>query len=258
MKVTSNEFYIQGEYLRHNSGWNIEDAVWKANTVYKLLERNNIAVDNVVDVGCGVGGILEELAKKDVRIKNFTGFDIAPDAIRIANERSTGRVHFINDDFTAENYAKADLLLLIDVIEHVDDFYGFLRKVKLKSEYFVFHIPLDLCCRSLLKPHILLQQRNASGHIHYFSKEMVLWFLSDLGFTLLDFIYTKPDLDVKPPKTFKSFTKKYLRKVSFFLNKELSIKLWGGYSMMVLLKQCTKENEGSLAGKLVPQQDITT
>jgi len=236
MKASSNEFYTQGEYLRHNSSWNIEDAAWKADVVYKLLKRNNIIIDNAVDVGCGAGGILEALAKKDLGIKEFTGFDIAPDAIRIANERSSGRVQFINGDFTAGIHARADLLLLIDVIEHVDDFYGFLRKVKLKSEYFVFHIPLDLCCRSLLKPHILLQQRNAVGHIHYFSKEMVLWFLTDLGFTLLDFIYTEPDLDVKPAKTLKSFTKKYLRKLSFSLNKELSIKLWGGYSIMVLLK----------------------
>lgn len=236
MKVSSNEFYIKGEYLRHNSSWHIGDAAWKANIVYKLLKRNNIAVDNVVDIGCGAGGVIEALAKKDPGIKCFTGFDIAPDAIRMANERSSGRVRFFNDDFVTGNYPGADLLLLIDVIEHVDDFYGFLRKLKPRSKYFVFHIPLDLCCISLLKPHILLQQRNAVGHIHYFSKEMVLWFLSDLGFTLLDYIYTQPDLDVKPTKTVKAFTKKYLRKLSFSLNKELSIKLWGGYSMMVLLK----------------------
>lgn len=236
MKLSSNDFYLEGEYLRHNSSWNVEDADWKAKAIYKLLMRNSLVINDAVDVGCGAGGVMEALAGMDRSIKSLSGYDIAPDAIRIATERASGRVRFVNDDFTKEVYAKTDLLLLIDVIEHVDDFYGFLRKVKSKSTYFVFHIPLDLCCVSLLKPHILLQQRNSVGHIHYFSKEMVLWSLSDLGFTLMDFVYTQPDLDTKPATSFKSFTKKYLRKISFGLHKELSIKLWGGYSMMILLK----------------------
>ncbi|MBN8790398.1 MAG: hypothetical protein J0I84_25240 [Terrimonas sp.] len=65
---------------------------------------------------------------------------------------------------------------------------------------------------------------------------MVLWFLADIGFTVIDFEYSKPDLDIKPAATFKLSVKKQLRKISFAINKELSIKLWGGYSMMILLK----------------------
>jgi SAM-dependent methyltransferase len=236
MKKSSNEFYTEGQYLKHNKTWGIEDASWKANVIYKLLKRNNISISDMVDVGCGAGGILEALANKNSNVKTFTGFDIALDAIEIANKKSTGKVKFIHGDYTQNSYPKADLLLMIDVIEHIDDFYGFLRKLKMQSEYFIFHIPLDLCCWSLLRPHILLQQRDAVGHIHYFSKEMVLWFLADIGFTVIDFEYTKPNLDVKPATTFKTFIKKQLRKIAFALNKELSIKIWGGYSMMILLK----------------------
>ncbi|PVD51247.1 methylase [Terrimonas sp.] len=236
MKISSNEFYTGGSYLEHNQNWNLEDASWKAAIIHKLLKRNNILPADIVDVGCGAGGVLEELAKKDLGTKTFTGFDIAPDAIAIACKKGTGNVQFINDDYTKDGYPQTNLLLAIDVIEHIDDFYGFLRKLKARSEYFIFHIPLDLCCWSLLRPHILLQQRNAVGHIHYFSKEMVLWFLADIGFTVIDFEYSKPDLDIKPAATFKLFVKKQLRKISFAINKELSIKLWGGYSMMILLK----------------------
>lgn len=238
MKASSNDFYTRGEYLKHNQAWNIEDSVWKANYVHKLLVKHGIVTNDVVDVGCGAGGIIEELAKK-IDTATFTGFDIASDAIDMAKARSTGRVRFLNEDFAKINYPQTDLLLSIDVIEHVDDFYGFLRGLRHRSRYFVFHIPLDLCCRSLLKPHILFQQRKSVGHIHYFSKEMVLWFLNDLGYTVIDFVYTKPDIDVHPAKSVKSFLKKYLRKTSFLLNREWSIKLWGGYSMMILLKSDT-------------------
>lgn len=236
MKTSSNEFYTGGDYLKNNQSWNIEDTIWKANYIYRLLKKNGIQADNIVDVGCGSGGVLEELAKKDLNILTLTGFDISADAIKISNQQKTGKVCFINSDFTETIHPYSDLLLAIDVIEHVDDFYGFLRKLKERSRYFVFHIPLDLCCRSLVKPHILLQQRKIAGHIHYFTKEMVLWFLSDMGYTIIDFVYTKPEIDVKTASSFKQFTKKQLRKLSFYLNKELSIKLWGGYSMMILLK----------------------
>lgn len=236
MKTSSDEFYINGEYLKHNQTWGLEDVKWKANAIYKLLKKNNTPVSNIVDVGCGSGGILEELAQKDLNIQTLTGYDISPDAFDIATKRQTGKVSFVNADYTQTDFPPVDLLLAIDVIEHVDDFYGFLRKLKERSNHFVFHIPLDLCCRSIIKPHILLQQREAVGHIHYFTKEMALWFLKDTGYTIIDFVYTMPEIDVDPPRSFKQFVKKQLRRFSFFINKELSIKLWGGYSMMILLK----------------------
>jgi hypothetical protein len=100
----------------------------------------------------------------------------------------------------------------------------------------MFHIPLDLSCRTILKPHILLQQRESVGHIHYFSKELVQWMLKDTGYEIIDWMYTKPMLDLKPPGTFKRRIKKILRNASFSINKDLSAKLWGSYSMMILAK----------------------
>lgn len=236
MKVSSDEFYVSGAYLKNNPTWDVADARWKASIIYKLLRKHNVEGGKVVDVGCGAGAVLKQLARKGFSAESFTGFDIAPDAIKLAAKDSDGTVHFINDDFTRVENFQADILLAIDVIEHVDDYYGFLRKLKSRSKYFIFHIPLDLCCRSLMKPHILLQQRESVGHIHYFSKEMLLWSLSDLGYTVVDYVYSKPDIDIKTPRSFKQLIKKYLRKLSFALNRELSIKLWGGYSMMILLK----------------------
>jgi hypothetical protein len=100
----------------------------------------------------------------------------------------------------------------------------------------VFHIPLDLCCRTLLKPHVLMQQREAVGHIHYFSKEMVLWMLKDTGYEVMDWRYTKSMLDLLPQSSLKNKLKKTLRHLSFSLDEEKSVKYWGGYSMMILAK----------------------
>jgi hypothetical protein len=166
----------------------------------------------------------------------LAGYYISPQAITLPKKKQNDRISFYNEDFFQISTPSSDLLLVIDVLEHVDNFYQFLRLLKPRSSYFIFHVPLDLCCRSLLKPHILLQQRSAVGHIHYFSREMVLWFLKDTGFEIIDWVYTKPLIDIHPPDSMKRRVKKILRNMSFSLGKDLSAKLWGGYSMMILAK----------------------
>ncbi|MDB5198704.1 MAG: Methyltransferase type 12 [Chitinophagaceae bacterium] len=232
--MSSNDIYIDGTYFKNNPDWGIKDATWKAKTISALLKKNNISPDEIIDVGCGAGGILEALSHdKHLKLK---GYDISPQAIALAKKLENENLGFYNEDITLNKNIHTDLLLVIDVLEHVDDFYTFLKRLKLMSEYFVFHIPLDLCCRTILKPHVLLQQRNAVGHIHYFTKEMVLWALKDKGYTIIDWVYTKPVIDEDPPDSFRRNVKKILRNFSFSINKDISAKLWGGYSMMILAK----------------------
>lgn len=234
--MSSNDIYTDGTYLNNNPGWNIEDSEWKAKIILNLLTKNDISPTEITEVGCGAGGILESLSKNIKKNIFFFGYDISPQAIALAKQKENEKLKFFNEDFIADKNFHTDVLLAIDVIEHVDDYYGFLQGLKSKSNFFVFHIPLDLSCRMILKPHILLQQRNSVGHIHYFTKEMVLWFLKDKGYEVLDWIYTKPAIDEESTPGFKRRIKKILRNISFSISKDLSAKLWGSYSMMILAK----------------------
>lgn len=236
MKVSSNDLYTSGEYYKNNPDWDIADAKWKTDVIFGLLQKNNINVTNVTEVGCGAGENLVELAKRDEKIKILTGYDISPQAIALAEKKSTQKISFLNEDFIAKENTRTDLLLIIDVIEHVDDYYGFLRSLKTKSDYFVFHIPLDVSARTVMKPHVLLQQRQSVGHIHYFSKEMAIWALQDTGYEIIDWVYTKPVVDINSADSFIRVIKKTLRNISFAFNKEWSVKKWGGYSLMILTK----------------------
>jgi SAM-dependent methyltransferase len=236
MKVSSNDLYINGEYFKNNPDWDMADAKWKTDVFFNLLQKNNIAVSEVIEVGCGAGANLAELAKRDEGIKKLTGYDISPQAIELAGKNASGKISFVNEDLTANENIQTELMLVIDVVEHVDDYYGFLRKLKTRSKYFIFHIPLDLSCRTVMKPHVILQQRQAVGHIHYYTKEMVEWALRDTGYEIIDWVYTKPVVDVNPADSVKRFIKKILRNISFAINKEWSVKKWGGYSIMVLAK----------------------
>lgn len=236
MEVSSNDLYTDGAYFKNNPTWDVEDSKWKAAVIFKLLQQNNIAITQVTEVGCGAGGNLVELSKLNNSIKNLTGYDISSQAIELAKKNTTDKIFFFNEDITKNEGLHTELMLVIDVVEHVDDFYGFLRKIKSKSKYFVFHIPLDLSCRTIMKPHVLLQQRQSVGHIHYYTKELAEWALRDTGYEIIDWVYTKPVVDTQPANSIKRGVKKILRNISFALNKDRSVKKWGGYSIMVLAK----------------------
>jgi SAM-dependent methyltransferase len=234
--MQDTNMYTDGSYYKNNPTWDVEDSAWKAKKIAKLVQKNNIAINHITDIGCGAGAVIHELALQFPLVTEFRGYDISPDAIRLANKYSTERTRFYNEDFTAMATSKTDLLLLIDVVEHVEDYYGFLKKLSSRSHYFIFHIPLDLSCRTLLKPHVLLQQREAVGHLHYYSKEMVWWLLKDTGYTIIDWVYTKPNGDTGKSKNLKQGIKKLLRNFSYSVSPGLSDKLWGGYSLMILAR----------------------
>jgi len=236
MKVSSNDMYVHGEYFSNNPDWDIADAQWKTDVIIELIKRNKLSPKEVVEVGCGAGENLVELLKKAIRIEKMTGYDISPQAINLASKKATDRISFFNEDITGKENIHTDLMLVIDVVEHVDDYYSFLRKLKTKSDWFVFHIPLDLSCRTVMKPHVLLQQRQSVGHIHYYTKEMVEWALQDTGYEIVDWVYTKPVVDVQSAGSVKRLVKKILRNISFAISKDWSAKKWGGYSMMILAK----------------------
>lgn len=236
MKVSSKDIYINGEYFSNNPDWDIADAAWKTDAIIGLLKKNKVYPKQVIEVGCGAGENLVELLKKNNGIEKLTGYDISPQAIGLAAKKTTDKISFFSEDITAKENIHTELMLVIDVVEHVDDYYGFLRNLKSKSDFFVFHIPLDLSCRTVMKPHVLLQQRQSVGHIHYYTKEMVEWALQDTGYEIIDWVYTKPVVDVQPADSLKRLIKKILRNFSFAINKDRSAKKWGGYSMMILAK----------------------
>ena len=236
MTFRSNDIYTGDAYLKNKPTWDDEGSGWKAGIIHSILQSNGIHCQTMVEIGCGAGGILKELSTLNPSIKELKGYDISPHAIALAKEKQDEKISFFNIDFVNSHEPGADVLLLIDVIEHIDDYYGFLNKIRDKSKYVLFHIPLDLSCRNILKPQTIFLQRKLVGHIHYFTKEIAEWTLNDTGFEIMDWVYTKPMLDIEPPKTFKESIKKVLRNFSFAINKDWSAKMWGGYSMLILAK----------------------
>lgn len=222
------------EYLKNNPGWHSDLSWWKADKIIKMINRNNLSFSSVVEVGCGAGEILNQLHQKlpDKTIQ-FHGYEIAPDAIKLCRQREKERLNYFQEDLTVKD-VQYDLLLMIDVFEHVEDYFGFIRKCASKAEYKMYHIPLDLCSITVRKNQ-LIGLRKSIGHIHHFMKETALATITDTGQEVIDYFYTDGMIEVYNYGLKSRFWNKVRQGISVF-NKDFAVRLLGGYSLMVLAK----------------------
>src|ERR1051326_937933 len=158
------EVYTSGEYLEKNPTWHVEESPWKARQIMRMLARNSLTPPTICEVGCGAGEVLKQLQGKVDAACTFWGYDISPQAIELAKSRANEHLHFKLADLQQEQEASFDLMLILDVIEHLEDYFSFLRDLQSRSQYKIIHLPLDLSVQSLLRPHGLLGNRRAYGH----------------------------------------------------------------------------------------------
>jgi SAM-dependent methyltransferase len=233
----SSDLYTGNDYAKAHPRWHDEDAGAKAAKIAKILHANNVTCQKIVDVGCGAGGVLNALLERDIfRDSTAVGYDIAPYAINVAKQRERDSLSFRCGDFSQTNESY-DLLLCIDVFEHIDDYMGFLRKLRGRSKYYVFHIPLDISVLSVLRAQPV-QKRKEVGHLHYFDKTTALAALRDTGFEIIDSQYTRIEdlLHIHPEWRTKAATLANAgrRIVRTIAGEDVSVRLLGGASLMVL------------------------
>lgn len=222
-----------GEYLKNNPTWDVEDSPWKAKQIIKMLNRNSINPKSIAEIGCGAGEILNQLYLSMPNDVSFSGYDISSDAMSFAKQREKDRLEFKHENFIEPN-KNFDLLLMIDVFEHVDDYLGFLRLCKGIAINTIFHIPLDITVQGILR-NKLIANRKSVGHLHYFTKETAIATLVDSGYEIVDFFYTGSAIDL-PMKTSKSKFAVLPRKLLSKVNKDFAAKTVGGFSLLVLTK----------------------
>ncbi len=232
----NSSIYEDGRYGTNNPGWHAEDSPWKASHIASLLKAHNISPARLCEVGCGVGEILVNLAREYPAPSQLTGFEISPQAYEICRAKATDRLHFSSDNPFESRTAAAqpfDVALAIDVFEHVEDYFGFLRHMRSLAKYKVFHIPLDLSVQTVLRGTPLRRVRDIVGHIHFFTKETALASLVHAGYTVVDWRYTANSLEL-PNRGWKASLGRLPRQVLSAFNHDWSVRVMGGYSLLVL------------------------
>lgn len=228
------EIYQSGDYFRDNPDWDMADSPWKALQVVNALQRNNIKPTNIAEVGCGAGKVLAEL-ETHLPQTSLVGYDISPDVQIFWERHQSERISFVLGDFLELSNQHFDALLLLDVIEHLPDPHAFLKAIRTRADYFVFHIPLDLSSISVVREKPLLHVRNKVGHIHYFTKNLALALIRESGYSIIDWCYTGAAYSVSP-KNWKNIFANILRRLICKFHKDMGVRLLGGETLIVVAK----------------------
>ncbi len=227
-RVNETPMYTDGCYLSKNPGWHEHDAAWKASQVLAFLDDRKLRPESIVDIGCGTGGVLEVIASiwQGTRL---AGYDPSPDAIRMFRRSSRIALNVGTPLDVREHY---DLLLSLDVFEHIEDYIGFLRSLRPIADWFMFHIPLDTSAQSVIRERPLLAARSTVGHLHYFTRGTALASLETAGFKIVCDKLLFPN--TLPNRRTKTRIANIPRNLGQHFRPELSARILGGSTLLVL------------------------
>jgi SAM-dependent methyltransferase len=225
--------YADTTYLTNNPTWHEEDSPWKAKQIARMLAKHPLPINRVAEIGCGVGEVIRQLQPHLPQHVEFSGYDISFEAILRAKAKECDNLRFFEEDLLT-NSEIFDLLLVIDVFEHVPDYLSFLEQCQRKARFKIYHIPLDLHVSSVLRGAVV-SARQRVGHLHYFTEELALSALADTGHRVIDCFLTNGGVELSPRRRrLRRTTMNIPRRLVGMISPRWSARLLGGYSLLVL------------------------
>jgi SAM-dependent methyltransferase len=232
--VLERNIYVDGGYAEKNPLWHIDESPFKVKQILRMIEKHSLRPETICEVGCGAGEVLRLLQSKMDTSCIFWGYDISPQALEMSKSRANDHLQFKLADTGQEEGVFFDLILVLDVIEHVEDYYGFLKGIRPRSDLKIFHVPLDLSVQAVLRKRGLLRRREEHRHIQYFTKETALETLKDVGYEVLDYFYTPRCIEMG--KKIAQRIVRLPRRICFAIHQDLTVRILGGYSLLVLAR----------------------
>ncbi len=239
------DLYTSEDYIKHNPDWHVDASPWKASVMLQAIARNHLQPRSVCEIGCGAGEILKILQANLDPACDFRGYDIAPDAIAMAKSRENEHLHMFLGDMRDDTAYFCDLILIIDTLEHFENCFELLRDIKSKSTYKIFQLPLDISVKSVLG-NKLPEYRHATGHLHFFTKDIALEVVKAAGYEIVDWFYAiepfrgagaRPlSFPLSLVRTVVRALQRFPRLVLYGLNKDFAARVFGDWKLIVVLK----------------------
>jgi SAM-dependent methyltransferase len=228
-RVAPSLTYVDGSYLARTGGtWHLEDSPFKVGQVLRMLRRHpELQPRSVCDIGCGAGATIAALDRELESPATLVGYDVSPQAHQLSRRFHAGRCRFALGDAFSDGFVY-DLALVLDVVEHVEDCFDFLRRCGSKASWKMYHIPLDANASAIIRG---ANCWDSVGHLHLYTIETALKAVAYSGQTVIDSFLTPAAL-VRPNRPATQIAN-IARRV---LPDKLAARLLGGYSVMILAR----------------------
>jgi SAM-dependent methyltransferase len=162
--------------------WRALGARSKADHVVTLCARAGLRPNTLVEIGCGDGALLAELAARGVA-PVLDGFELSPPAAEIARERGVARRVEVFDglDIPAEDDAY-ELAVVSHVLEHVPEPMSLLREAARVAPAVLIEVPLE-DNRSARRDE-KREEAARIGHIQFFDRAAIHALVRVAGLTI--------------------------------------------------------------------------
>ena len=124
---------LSDEWWNENGKFKILHQIKRHRMTYILdqINKRNIKNLKILDVGCGGGIICEPLARLGAKV---TGIDFAPNNIKAAkihSKKNKLKINYIYKDIEKSKLdEKFDIILMFEVLEHLDNWKKTIKKIK--------------------------------------------------------------------------------------------------------------------------------
>jgi len=179
-----DNLYTSDAYIAKNPTLHAEDSPWKASKILPLVDlvaprlgRREIVL---LDVGGGAGLILRAVAEHlerahGLRVRKYA-LDLSPGMLDVQRRNNADLARALREDIRATSLGdrEVDIVLMIDVLEHVPEPARALAEIRRISRHVIFNVPLERNLYYLLLNTITLgrlkrHQRDLVGHINSYT-----------------------------------------------------------------------------------------
>ena len=222
-RLTPHNSHYEGNYAEGEMAWRRICAIDKVNNLQSLLK--DYSIETVLEVGCGTGAVLAEVARRGIGTRHF-GVDMSdpsdhadPDVHQLTLIQYDGKQLPFND-------ACFDLVFASHVVEHVPDPRGFISEISRVAKKVIYiEVPCEQHIRTTQKT---LQTTVDIGHINPYSPESFLLLLQTAGLDVQNMQIFDHSLEAQRFHTTpnKGFLKKSIRGTILRINPILASRLF--------------------------------
>lgn len=172
-------------------------ANWKVTNLVSLVPENH-TLKNILEVGCAMGILLNDLASR-LGINETVGIDISGRNIESARSLFlsgifvNGTIEELHEKLPAGYPVSVfDLVVLSDIIEHIPDDLGFMKYVNGLSRYVLVNLPLEKSFRNRNRSY---GENDPSGHLRCYDESMANNLVNNAGFEVIKSFTKNPLFD---------------------------------------------------------------